>query len=744
MKLHYKLFSAALAAVIVASSSQFFSDVRQQEELIVCAAAEQEALLSFSAESGFYGTDFQLTLSAVGGGEIYYTTDGSNPASSGTAQLYRDAITVTDRTNQPNLYSTYEENSTAQTISRGTGYKKPTFSVDKATVVRAAVKNSDGTFSEVSAQTYFITNGNLSQYKDMTVVSLVTDPDNLFDPDKGIYVAGNQYIEWTKSSAYDPDKSVWDTDNIANFFSRGKEWERPANITIFEKGTVAVKQDMGIRIKGASTRNTAQKSFNLHARSEYGESKIKYPLLPGNYSLDDGKLIEKYDSVSLRSVNEEVRLRDSFSQALVHDRENLTTQDMKPCVLFLNGEYWGLYQITEKLSDYFVQSNYGIDKSNVAMIKSGELEEGSQEELYSFYNFANNYAKKDLSDTANYKAVCEFIDIDSMIEHYAAGLYLGTYDWPNYNYGVWRNTGEAIEGNQYSDGKWRFISYDYDYTMGATYKDFGGVEGYAYDSFRHMNNAKGQAPTNLFTSLLKNKEFRDKFAAVYCDYANEVISSEKTNALINYYSQNYTDLVANTQLRWWGFFGGTPQTLLPYYRNTYQDKTLVGLRTFFSQRESYTLEDMKEYTGLRGTLQTVTLQKEGNGKIQISSITPDISSGRWSGKYYSDCPVTLTAIADEGSSFTGWSGDVSSSENTITVTLEKAMNIQANFAEAKEIKGDINADGSFDVSDIVLMQKYMFGQAELTDVRAGDMNDDGVINISDLCLIKGELLDIML
>ena len=328
-----------------------------------------------------------------------------------------------------------------------------------------------------------------------------------------------------------------------------------------------------------------------------------------------------------------------------------------------------------------------------------------------------------------------------MIEHYAAGLYLGTYDWPNYNSGVWRNTGEAIEGNPYSDGKWRFISFDYDYTMGATFGDFGGVEGYAYDSFIHMNKGKNEAPTNLFTALLKNKEFRSKFAAVYCDYANDVMSNDKINAMIDFYSKNYTELLAHTQLRWWGFYGGTPASVLPYYRNNYTSVILPDIRTFFTQRANYTLEDMKAYTGLSGTLQTVTLQKTGNGKIQISSIIPDLSGGKWSGKYYSDCPVTLTAISDEGSSFTGWSGDVSGRDRTITVTLEKAMNIQADFGEALQVKGDVNADGVPDAADVIVMQKYMFGLSKLTDDKNGDMNDDGIINISDLCLLKEELLN---
>ena len=118
---------------------------------------------------------------------------------------------------------------------------------------------------------------------------------------------------------------------------------------------------------------------------------------------------------------------------------------MKSCVVFLNGEYWGLYEITEKLSDYFIESNYGIEKQDVAMIKNGELEEGEQTELDSFMNFADTYSKMDLTNETNYKAVCDYINIDSLIEHYAAGLYLGTFDWPNYNYGIWRNTGAEMD-----------------------------------------------------------------------------------------------------------------------------------------------------------------------------------------------------------------------------------------------------------------------------------------------------------
>ena len=699
---------------------------------------------TFSAPSGFYGTDFALTLSAGANTTIRYTTDGSDPLTSPTAQDYTSAITVKDRTNEPNIYSAnVEDDNSATSISRGTGYKKPPFNVDKATVVRAAAKNADGTYSRVASQTYFITSGSLSQYKNTTVVSLVTDPDNLFDPDKGIYVTGNQYLQWKKSGSYDAKKSVWDTDNVCNYFSHGRDWEREASITVFRDGKSIAEQNMGIRIKGASTRNTSQKSFHLYARSDYGASKLECAVIPDNRDWQ-GNLIEKYDSISLRAVGEEGRLRDGFAQKLVADRADLATQAMTQCAVFINGEYWGLYEMIEKLSDYFIETNYGIDKKDVAMIKNGELEEGKQEELDSFNSFCERYSKLDMSNDANYKAVCDFIDVDSFIDHYAAGLYLGTYDWPNRNCAMWRNTGEAIEGNPYSDGKWRFISFDYDYTMGKTYADFGGVEGYAYDSFRHMESidrTEKLAPTNLFLNLLKNKDFRDKFANVYCDYANYVLTPEKANAMADIYERDYTESLANTTVRWWGFFGGSKESNLSYNRQEYKTKTLPQIKQFFRERSKYTIEDMQDFLGLSKSMQTITLKTSGGGKIRINSVTPDCSSG-WSGQYCADCPVTLTAVPDAGAEFTGWSGGITGTDKTFTVTLKEAMTITASFGEKKLVRGDVNSDGVLSTADLVLMQKWLLGvhDAKLTDWEAGDLCADGRLDTFDLTAMRKEIL----
>ena len=312
-------------------------------------------------------------------------------------------------------------------------------------------------------------------------MSLVTDPDNLFDKDKGIYVAGQQYVDWKKSPQYNPRKSEWDTDNAANFFSKGKEWEREASITYFDNGELGFTQNMGIRIKGASTRNSQTKSFNFYARSSYGDSKLDYKLIDDNYSAVDGDKIKRYDSFSLRSVAWVDRLRERVVHSSLRDLPALATYDSDRCMLFIDGELWGMYEIIEKSSDYYIQSNYGVPAEDVAMIKNGELETGAETDYDDLEALCDYCLDHDLSVQSDYDYVASKVDVESLIDCYCAGLYLGTWDWPNHNYLMWRNNGNAIDGNPYSDGKWRFGSFDFDYSVGLTYQSFGGVEGYQYD-----------------------------------------------------------------------------------------------------------------------------------------------------------------------------------------------------------------------------------------------------------------------
>jgi hypothetical protein len=187
----------------------------------------------FSHKSGFYPDNFNLLLSSpTENSLIYYTIDGSDPLNSETRKIYsKEGINIYDRSNEPNIYAEYEEDeNSAVSITRGCGYRKPRYPIDKAMVVRA-VSVKDNLQSKVVDNSYFITTGNLAEYEQYLIISLVTNPANLFDPEIGIYVTGKQYIDWITSPDYIPNPDKWSKSNKCNYYSKGKEWERDATVS---------------------------------------------------------------------------------------------------------------------------------------------------------------------------------------------------------------------------------------------------------------------------------------------------------------------------------------------------------------------------------------------------------------------------------------------------------------------------------------------------------------------------------
>ena len=631
----------------------------------------------FSHESGFYPNDFELIISSEDSEDtsiIYYTIDSTNPITSNTSQIYKEPILITDRTSFPNIYAEYKYNEDSpQSITR-TEYASPVYKLDKSMVIRAVIKNSAGSYSEIISNTYFITTNDLSYYQDLTVVSLVTNPENLFDPDIGIYVTGNQYLNWKKSDKYDPNINPYHPDNKCNYFMHGKEWEREASITIFEKGEVIVSQNMGIRIKGDSTRNNPGKSFNLYAREKYGKKNVKAELLKNNFDLNGG-IINKYKTFSLRCVYEPNRLKELLVKDLYSSR-NLAISDAEMSILFLNGEYWGAYLLIEKTDNSFIETNYLIPSENILMIKEAQNEEGPKEETDKFGQFcyANSVWGLDQNDENRYKEIRNFIDIDSLIEHYALGIYIATGDWPQRNQGVWKNNGPIIEGNIYSDGKWRLISFDFDYTMGVQYS---GVCQADSDHFRWTEYKNFDAPTNLFIDLFKkNTIFQNKFINLFCDFANEICTPTKVNKLLDEYIEKYEKIVANSQLRWWG--AKSKEEGYATYKDNFL-KTIDTIKKFYENRPKYSLQQLKEYLGLKGELVELNIIVKGEGKIKINNIFPELNEGKWSGKYFTDIPINITAIPNEGIKFKEWNGDKTSNEEILEISLNKETTIIANF-----------------------------------------------------------------
>ena len=632
---------------------------------------------SFSSISGFYPNDFKLKLMSEEDTTIYYTLDSTDPRNSPTSVKFEDYILIYDRSLEQNIYSSIGTNESSPiSISTSFNYKVPSYPVDKAMIVRAVCKNKKGEFSEIITKTYFITTDVLMRYQDLTVISIVTDPKNLFDPDIGIYVTGTMYIEGKKKAEEEGgNNNRWRRNNKCNYLQKGKEWEREAFVTIFDKGEINVQQNMGIRIKGAYTRNNPSKSFNLYAKKKYGKSILETDLLKDNYDIK-GNLITSYKSLSLRNIYEGGRLLDKFGRDLFYMREGLSVPEMLNSILFLNGEYWGLYLIQEKIDSDFISSNYLIPSENIVLAKANEIDDGPDEEYDKFIYFCGNYSKKDVSDEKVYSEISNYIDINSFVELYATGIYIANQDWPANNDGEWRYFGEPIKGNKYSDGRWRFIMYDLDYSMGA---DFFNPCTPDINMFAYIENRRrSMAPINLYLSLIKNNyDFQNRLVNMICDYANEIYKFEIIEKLIEKYREEYSDLVANSQLRWSGKAYSSFEGYALYKSNYY--KFLDKSKNFFEERPKYIFEQMKDYLHLKGELVDLTIEIKGKGKIQINSIIPTFSNNVWKGKYFSRIPIKIKAIDDNTYSFKEWSGFIESNKQEEEFVLLQSQKIIAVF-----------------------------------------------------------------
>jgi hypothetical protein len=477
------------------------------------------------------------------------------------------------------------------------------------------------------------------------------------------------YQEWKKSPDYIPDLIFGDERIKANFFMRGSDWEREALLTLFDKGKILVQQNVGIRIKGNYSRIAPQKSFNIYAKKKYGNSTIETNILEDNYDIN-GNLITSYKSLSFRAVYDSSRIRDPIGTDLFYSRKDLTTVNHHPSIMFLNGEYWGAYYIQEKLTDDFIEKNYLIKKKDVALLKDNELEEGKEEELTKFKEFCKEYIKKDLANKEIYEEVKKFIDVNSFIELYAGEIYISNNDWPGKNDGEWRNTGKEIEGNEYSDGKWRFIMIDIDYSM--------NISSVNVDRFNYTQNLMHLAEvTTFFFYLLKNNsDFRNQFINVFCDYANEVCNPIKVNKVLEKYKEyNYAENLRDSIVRW---YRAPPNiTTLDYIR------LIDSIGDFFKNRRKFALQHMKDFLQLNGTIVNLTIKTNGKGKIQINSIIPDLIDDVWTGQYFTEIPITIKAIPDNGYDFKEWSGYDKLTKQSEEIILSESKEITATFIQKK-------------------------------------------------------------
>ncbi len=620
----------------------------------------------FSETPGFYESPLSLALSHPEPGvEIYYTTDGSPPINRITASCYQytGAITLTNRTTAANTISLIRTNPPEMDSHTQYGWMAPSGNLSKANVIRAQAFKEGYCTPRSAAGSWFI--GTETLQHALPVISLMSAYTNLFSSPAGLFVPGDIYLTlgWNSHPVGLPN---------ANYFQRGDEWERPAVMQMFDIDRNPVfNQIFGIRNHGGWSRAAAQKTLRVYARAEYGKSTLKYQLFPSQSDSSFKRFMLRNSGNDWSSTG----LRDMVMQRIFQGAVTTDTQDGTPAVMYVNGEYWGIQNIREHYSEYYLERKYQVDPENVdhlkAMVGTESMEIAAGDDLD--YKEVLNYIKtNNMADAQHYAWVEGRMDLDNLIDHYACEIYCCNTDWPGNNLGLWRERTAfnplAAHGR---DGRWRWMIYDTDHGFGLSSSESTDMMYQARRSSRGICQPQ-------FDRLLANMDFQNRFVNRFADLINTAFKPARVHAIIDQAAAAVEGEIPRHIQRW-----GRMQSVARWQSN------ITRMKTFAANRPAPALNNIISEFALQGIYQLTIDITNGAGVVQCNSVTinpqtPGISNPAapypWSGSYFKTTPITLRAVPDPGFSFSHWqSAGGNLSDNPLVLTPSDNLSVTAVF-----------------------------------------------------------------
>ncbi len=520
----------------------------------------------FSLPSGSYDGAQSVSILVPDGCTVTYTTDGTEPTQS--SKQYAGALTFSD-----------------------------------ITVLRARAFRSGEEASDVVTASYIIYTGAESVQNHQTslsIISLVTDPKNFWDGDIGIYVVGNDFAE--KNTDQSPSDLTITTGmadpnwNLANFNAQpishpdplARNWERDVHFDVIdETGAYEYDADCVIRIFGAFSRNKEQKGLSLIARAGYGSTAFEHEFF-------SSRSIGSYQSLILRPSAQDAtqsRIRDIVITSLLEDadlglspEQDIYVQAYRQVVVYINGKYWGVYNLREKITKYFIASHYNIGNPETIDILMGNGNEkcvisgNGWKDYTAMVTWADEH---DLSSASNYDYICSLMDVENFATYCAAEIVVGNTDTGNIKY--WRSPA--------TDNKWRWLFYDFCWAMNRNDDNgLGSTVGYRRDFFTKYFHPDGHGAgkstsTKLSRALLQNASFRALFLEKVALMLNEVYTPEKILARVDECQNAIKDEMVFDVDIWnaigYKSWGQHCDNIRDYARN-YQNYCLKYVQNYFS------------------------------------------------------------------------------------------------------------------------------------------------------------------
>jgi len=626
----------------------------------------------FSQNGGITQNPFNLSLSGnTPSQNIRFTTNGSTPTNS--SNVYIEPITIS-------------ENSS----------------------VRARIFSNTNNYlpSKVTTESYIFNSSH-----DIDIMLLTVNPEDFFDDETGIYVFG-------------PDGTfdTWQPYFGANFW---EDWERPIHFSFYENNSNEfVEFDGGVKIFGGWSRGqNGQRSLAFFARGQYGDSKFEHPFF-------DNLDYDRFEAFVLRSSGQDwmrSNMKDIMLTSLMRGSE-IDFQEHNPVATYINGDYWGMYNMREKTNEHMLASKHGVDADRITLLtNNAEIIEGDNTEYNELINYIENI---DYLTDNNYEYLSERIDIKQYALYQATNIFINNTDWPGNNIKFWKHP----------ETKWRWIMYDTDFGFGPWW-NWGNFEENTLNFALEPNGGGWPNPpwsTLLFRKLITHINFRNQFINRYADELNTRFLS---NNVIQHINQVF----------------GTIQPEINAHFERWKDDPSLGyeitdvnghigfyqwaMMNFATQRPAIVKEHIKSQFDLPNFHPlTITNIDSSQGLVEINE-NLNIQESSWTGDYFETVPVKLKAIAELGYEFSHWSGDLYSTNQTINVSIDQAFEIIPNFTNLSTplVINEINyrSSDTFNPDDWIEIYNPKAEPIDISNWELRDENDANIFIIPNGTQIQG-------
>jgi hypothetical protein len=466
----------------------------------------------------------------------------------------------------------------------------------------------------------------------LPVVSIIADPDWLWHDQFGIYQ------------------------------NELKKREIPISLQLFDpSGNLLVNVNAGIRLAGLNIWRFAQKPLLVKMRNRYGFDQLDYPLF-------EDIPVSMFTEFVLRNGGDDWHgafLKDALTPALLGWRINNARQAYRPVSSYINGEYWGIYNLREKFDATYFQQHFGANPDELDHIGMTVLEDWvvvedvfsgdrlEYDELLYFLDTA------DLNDAENYTQLQTMMDIDNFIDYMIIQLYVSNTSW-RHNREWWKSSS--------LDNKWRWIIVDLDrgFNMDNISRDL--LSGFSNDNF-------------IFNRLEGSSLFTNRFLQRYAAHLHSTFLPERVINIVDSLAGNIEIEIPRHIERWSPDDG--IQDMTSWYNS------IDDIRDFATQRRDHIYSHLNDHFETDGYVQ-VTIEISGAGHLNIEGITMPTTTTIV--PLFQGIPVNVQGISQPGYIFSGWGDDSGLNEQTLTILSDTTLTLSFEPSEETILPSEISSE----------------------------------------------------